>query len=85
MKKKHFLQRKAPLQVRAKLAAKKEQRLAELEEDNPEKAELLKEKKRWKDAETRLKGEKVRFTNRVLILNTTGFRFETMLNYWQNL
>ena len=69
MKKKHFLQRKAPLQVRAKLAAKKEQRLAELEEDNPEKAELLKEKKRWKDAETRLKGEKVRFTDRVLILN----------------
>jgi len=53
-------QKKAPLQVRAKLAAKKEQRLAELEEENPEKAELLKEKKRWKDAETRLKGEKVR-------------------------
>jgi len=53
-------QRKAPLQVRAKLAAKKEQRLAELEEENPEKAELIKEKKRWKDAETRLKGEKVR-------------------------
>jgi len=53
-------QRKAPLQVRAKLAAKKEQRLAELEDENPEKAELLKEKKRWKDAETRLKGEKVR-------------------------
>merc|ERR1712131_275789 len=53
-------QRKAPLQVRAKLAAKKEQRLAELEEDNPAKAELLKERKRWKDAETRLKGEKVR-------------------------
>ena len=54
-------QRKAPLQVRAKLAAKKEQRLAELEEENPEKAELIKEKKRWKDAETRLKGEKVKF------------------------
>merc|ERR1711962_1618042 len=53
-------QKKAPLQVRAKLAAKKEQRLAELEDENPEKAELLKEKKRWKDAETRLKGEKVR-------------------------
>lgn len=53
-------QRKAPLQVRAKLAAKKEQRLADLEEENPEKAELIKEKKRWKDAETRLKGEKVR-------------------------
>ena len=55
------IQRKAPLQVRAKLAAKKEQRLAELEEENPEKAELIKEKKRWKDAETRLKGEKVKF------------------------
>merc|ERR1712137_1185826 len=54
-----------PSDLRAKFDAKmaeirEKQRLAELEEDNPEKAELLKEKKRWKDAETRLKGEKVR-------------------------
>ena len=61
-----FVQRKAPLQVRAKLAAKKEQRLAELEEENPEKAELIKEKKRWKDAETRLKGEKVEFIRMIV-------------------
>ena len=68
-------QRKAPLQVRAKLAAKKEQRLAELEEENPEKAELIKEKKRWKDAETRLKGEKVKFI-RITFSCTHSFKHQ---------
>ena len=48
-----------PLAVRAALAEKKEKRLQELEEENPEKAEAKKDKIRWQNAETRLKGEKV--------------------------
>ena len=53
------IQKKAPLAVRAALAEKREKRLEELEDQNPEKAEMKKEKIRWANAETRLKGEKV--------------------------
>ena len=48
-----------PLKVRAKFVEQKEKRLAEMEIENPEKAEAQREKKRWQNAETRLKGEKV--------------------------
>ena len=59
----HFVkpgfQKKVPLKVRAKFVEQKEKRLAEMEIENPEKAEAQREKKRWQNAETRLKGEKV--------------------------
>ena len=47
-----------PLKVRAKFVEQKEKRLADME---PEKAEAAREKKRWQNAETRLKGEKVNY------------------------
>ena len=50
-----------PLKVRAKFVEQKEKRLAEMDAENPEKAEAQREKKRWQNAETRLKGEKVSF------------------------
>lgn len=59
-KEKSANKKKAPLAVRAALAEKKEKRLQELEEENPEKAEAKKDKIRWQNAETRLKGDKVR-------------------------
>jgi len=46
--------------VRLKEAEIKEARLEQLEETNPEKAEAVKEKIKWKNAMTRMKGEKVR-------------------------
>ena len=55
-----------PLKVRAKFVEQKEKRLADME---PEKAEAAREKKRWQNAETRLKGEKVNYR----FFETTGF------------
>jgi len=52
--------KKKPLEVRLKEAEAREAKIDELEEENPEKAEELREKKKWKDAITRVKGEKVR-------------------------
>ena len=54
------LQKKKPLQIRLKEAEAREAKIEDLEETNPEKAEALKEKKKWKDATTRVMGEKVR-------------------------
>ncbi|CBY20323.1 unnamed protein product [Oikopleura dioica] len=51
---------KKSLQVRLKEAEIKEARLEQLEETNPEKAEAVKEKIKWKNAMTRMKGEKVK-------------------------
>jgi len=56
LEKKESLKKKVPLKVRAKFVEQKEKRLADME---PEKAEAAREKKRWQNAETRLKGEKV--------------------------
>ena len=52
-------QKKKPLQIRLKEAEAREAKIEDLEETNPEKAEALREKKKWKDATTRVMGEKV--------------------------
>ena len=52
-----------PLKVRAKFVEQKEKRLADME---PEKADAAREKKRWQNAETRLKGEKVTITKTII-------------------
>jgi len=57
---KERLKKKKPLQVRVKEAESREAKLDELDEENPEKADELREKKKWKDAITRVKGDKVR-------------------------
>jgi len=59
LEKKQSLKKKVPLKVRAKFVEQKEKRLADMESENPEKAEAQREKKRWQNAEMRLKGEKV--------------------------
>ena len=60
-------QKKVPLKVRAKFVEQKEKRLADMESENPEKAEAQREKKRWQNAEMRLKGEKVRALNAIYL------------------
>lgn len=52
--------KKKPLQIRVKEAESREAKLDALDEENPEKADELREKKKWKDAITRVKGDKVR-------------------------
>ena len=71
-----YFQKQAPLAVRAKFAERKEKRLQDLEIDNPEKAEAMREKKRWQDAETRLKGEKVSLLKKLAYLNLNLLNFQ---------
>merc|ERR1712233_8218 len=57
---KERIKKKIPIQIRLKQAEAKKARIEEMEETNPEKAKEMKEQKQWKDAMTRMKGEKVR-------------------------
>lgn len=57
---KERLKKKKPIQIRIKEAEAREAKLDELDDQNPDKADELREKKKWKDAITRVKGDKVR-------------------------